>query len=260
MLRREKIKFKDQDIKLKISLSSNNNLGGIDDSINTLITKEVDSSVNEVTDGDRFRYISPAAHTFNFKFATNFVTDNGLIAAGFSTEEINNREQKILRSFYVMKIYDSTNAEKQRVLHTGYYNGFNFIFEYGNDSSYSLTVDDEFTGLYLLNSHVDSFTAVTPSVYAKFFFYNAKIGKLQPFYSEPDETLTTEARYYFELILDTTDNTYSLSTGNVFDMKEETNVEYVAKINDTLDSFIIEKPTFPTGEQFNDDGTYSAIT
>ena len=260
---KEKIKLKNEDVTLKIELCSNNNLNGLEESINDFVQEEIEQSINSIIDGDKTRFLPDAQVEYIFNFFNSTTSDftPSLLNAGFTNVDISNREEFVLRSFYIIQLFDSINIENQILIHNGYYNGFNFIFENGTNSSYLITEDDEFSNFYILNNFINEITgSTTVNLFAKFLFYNAKTGKLQVFFNEDNENLTTEEKMYFQVTLDLLTKTYTFFPSNILNIKELVNEEFVDKTNDTLSSFVNEKPTFPTGTTFNTDGKYDNNT
>ena len=217
------IKTKGQDLNIKLNLSSNNNLNGLQDSIDDFIIEETGLSLNNVKDGEKTRFtINGDSRIFNWKFSTGYTTtgvqhtttitlpippfgtytfyhdtgNGGFFDLGYLASEITGRTTTLLSSFFMIQIYDSDNSIKQNLLHTGYYNGSNFLSSgNGLNTSFVISNDDEFSSLYIPKTYSGS------TVYMKSLFYNAKTGKLQVFLYEPNESLTTESKLYSEIIL-----------------------------------------------------------
>lgn len=257
---KEKIRFTGQNKSIKISISDNNNLNGLQESIDNFIEEETGLSINSVDDGERLRYLPTGSTTYVFNFYDGVSSySDDLLNAGFTSDDINNRSEAILKSFYIVQIYDGVDTDIQTLLHTGYYNGFLWVVENGSTSTYAdLDEDVEFTNYYISNDFIEIITGSTETLYARFYFYNAKTGKLQVFFNEANELLTTEEKLYFELTLNPMTKTYEYSSSTLT-MKESDNSEYINKINESLSSFNIEKPTYPEGQYFTDDGDYEDI-
>lgn len=263
------IENKGQDINLKIGLTSNNNLSGLQDSIDDFVTEETGLSVNDVDDGEKTRFtIDGGSRRFNWLFSSGFTTtgtrdggnkslvefetgEGGFFDAGFFASDITGLDEVFLRSFFIMQIFDSNNIEKQTQLHIGYFNGLNIIRKENlYDTSFLIGDDDEFGDIYIPNSFTGS------TVYMKTFFYNAKTGRLHLFQNQGSSGSTLESKLYFDVILLRSSNTWSSDT---LDFSEIVNTNYVDNVNETLDSFRNEKPTYPTGNTFTSGGTYTII-
>ena len=160
----------------------------------------------------------------------------------------------------MMQVYDSVSPENQILLHTGYFNGFTFMVDNPDSTTYYffLEEDYEFTYLYIPQWFIETLSGQTTTLYGKTSFYNAKTGELQLFsrstqgignYEQP----TTDADMYFRIPLDPTGFTYNLSLIYSFELQ---NADYIEKINKTLDSFDNLRPTYPTGDTFLNTGEY----
>ena len=244
-----------RDQNFTISLSSNNDLNGLQQAVNDVIEKETGLSINPADDGEKFRYSPTTGYTLNVYFYSGGSYYNTYEGAGFVSSDISSRSVAILSSFYIMQVYDSTATENQTLLHTGYFNGFNFLNYNSGNTQYADFTNDEFVSLYLPNWFIDSLSGETTTLYAKISFYNAKTGKLDIFYNGvPFVAPTGETQFYFTIALYPTSFNYEM--GNIGAL-EITNSEYVNKMNNTLASFDNKKPTYPSGTNFNSDGTYN---
>lgn len=258
---KEKIRFNNQNVSIKLNLSNKNNLIGLQQSINNFIEQETGLSINPASDGEKFRYLPTENVTYSFNFFNQDGASfsNSLLNASFTIDEITGRSDSVIRSFYIVQIYDNFDSDNQTLLHSGYYNGFSWVLENGSNSVYSLLDSNtEFTNYYFANDFIENLTGSTTTLYARFYFYNAKTGSLQVFINEENENLTTEQKLYFELSLNIVNKTYTYENSTLL-IKETTNTEFINKINNTLTSFNNERQVFPTGNLFNNDGTYENI-
>ena len=163
----------------------------------------------------------------------------------------------------MVQVYDSINFESQTLLHTGFYNGFNFIDDSPtvSRSRYdNLKKDDEFTNWYISNDFLNSTNNSVISVYARFYFYNAKTGNLLVFLNNNKLTNTTESSLYYRTTLIKDTKKYTIE-GNPLEVEltETTNTDYINKLNDTVETFRQEKPNYPVGNYLNDDGEYEFV-
>lgn len=246
------------DLTFTVPLSVDEQLNGLQQPIDEYITRETGLSINPVEDKDTFRYKPDSPYVFDALFYSGGTYDNSYEYAGFTAQEIALKNVVILRSFYIMQVYDSVETSNQTLLHNGYYNGFNFIFN-GTDSQYLITEEDEFSDLYIPNWYIESLSGATTTLYGKISFYNAKTGKLQLFsqaYSGATDYVvpTGDTDMYFELQLDPTTLEYNIAQPII--SHELTNADYIDKINNTLDSFDNQTPTYPTGNTFLNTGQY----
>lgn len=257
-LLKEKIVFKARTNQyIEIPLTENVGFLGIQDDINDFVAEETGLSINEVDDAETFRYLpSGATNELNIYFLSGGTYYDNYEAAGFTSGETSSLDEVIMRSFYLIQVYDSTSTQNQTLLSSGYYNGFNFIRENDLTTTYNYNSDDEFSNIYLPNWFIEALGSGTTTIYGKVSFYNATTGKLQLFsnsttgiYVEP----TVDGDGYFEIELDP--DTYSYDVDTIYSY-EMSNAEYVDKINQTLDSFDNTKPTYPSGNTFVNTGKY----
>ncbi len=258
---RKKIKFiPTVDQNIEFVLSENVNLSGFQDDIDNFVAEETGLSINDVEDKETFRYLPDATMTMKIYFYSGTSYSVDYTYAGFTTGETSQRDEVILRSFYLMQVYDSTSTENQTLLHTGYYNGFNFIQENDVDAIYYfyLEDEDEFTNLYIPQWFIESMTGDTVDLYCKLSFYNAKTGELQLF-SQAHGLLgsfikpTTDEDMYTTITLSASTFQYDPSAMYAHELK---NTDFVDKVNNTVDSFDNLKPTYPTGDTFLNSGEY----
>lgn len=248
-----------KDVNIKIPLGATSSLNGLQQAINDYIERETGLSINAVTDGEtyRFLYDNDLDKTFKYEFYSGGSFSTSFNYAGFTNQNILNQDDVFTNSFFILQIVDSMVSENQVLLHNSYYNGYQFGT--GSTAQFDLNKTDEFMYLYIpewfLNENPDD----EVTVYAKLYFFNAKTGKLKVFYNKDNELLTTEEKMYHEVILHTNSREYSLPSGTMF-MKELDNSQYTDKVNESVDSFENEKPQFPAGNLFNNDGTYTEIT
>lgn len=231
------------DLNLTFPLSSKSNLGGLTQDIQDLITDQSNSSINSVTDGEKIRFTPDGFTGITFW--------NGTIT-GFTSSEV--KTQAYVNSFFILQIYDTPLSDTQTLLHTSYINGY--YFSTGVTSVFDWTSEFEYADLHISKNYLDGFSGNTDNVYCKTHFYNAKTGKIDPFY-DVYATGDTESILYKTLVLNKTNRTYSIS-GNMHFVKIN-NSDYVELINDSIESFNVEKPTYPTGNTFNPNGTYTTI-
>ena len=256
---KHKIKFKPRvDQQINISFSENVGLSGLQEDIDKYIEDETGLSVNDRQDAETFRYLPIGTDMLEIYFYNGSTYSNTYTHAGFTNEEIASRDEVIQRSFYLMQVYDSTSTQNQTLLHTGYYNGYNFINENDTNTEYTYSAEEEFTNLYIPQWFIEQISGQTTTLYGKISFYNAKTGKLQLFShatvgigarKEP----TTDEDLYFELEFIPSGFTYNVDTIYGYELQ---NADYIDKINETIDSFDNQKPTYPTGNTFLNTGQY----
>lgn len=254
---REKLKFIPQKTQnFQINLSANENFNGLQQSINDVIEEKTGLSINSADDGETFQYLPTSQYTLNTYFFSGGTYANNYMQAGFTTNNVIKKTEEISRSFFIMQVYDTPFIENQILLHSGYFNGFNFIDISSGSTTYIIDEDNEFTNFYIPNWFVDALSGNT-TLYGKLSFYNAKTNQLSPFFTSSATTYSEEI-LYFEI--DFFPNTYTYSVSSPITMYEINNDDYKEVINDTLDSFVNQKPTYPVGTAFINTGKYVNIT
>ena len=258
---KHKIKLKPTvDQQVGITFSENVGLSGLQEDIDNYVAEQTGLSINDVDDAETFRYRPDDTFTMKVYFWNGSTYSISYEQAGFTTGETATRDEVVLRSFFMLQVYDSVSTQNQTLLHTGYYNGYNFIVENDTDATYFFYPEDEdeFANLYIPQSFINSMTGDTVDVYGKLSFYNAKTGELQLFSQKHGflgsyELPTVEEDLYTTLTLSASTFSYDPDSMYAHELK---NTDYVEKINNTVDSFDNQKPTYPTGNTFVNTGEY----
>lgn len=252
-MRKLTIKLGTVDNTLTIPIGGANNLLGYDDSLEALIENETSASVNDVSDLETRRILPLNNANIQFYFWNGFTYVNTVAPMEFAASAYSTTAAKT--SFYVVQLFDNFNDENQKKLHTGYYNGFDFARN-SLSANYQYNSTIEFSNFYLSESYLDSLTGIT-KVYAKFIFYSAKSGKFYPFFNYNDHTLNTQQQLYHTILLNPSARTYSFASNyNPIVVRELVNAQYSAFINNTVSSFSLKKPVYPSGNTFTNDGVY----
>jgi hypothetical protein len=261
---KQKIKLKPTvDQNIPIFFSENVESSGLQEDIDNYVEEQTGLSINDVDDGETFRYLpdgSESMRIYWFSGGSYSSKDNGYEYAGFTTGETSSRSEVILRSFYIMQVYDSTSTQNQTLLHTGYFNGYNFLNINSGQTLYTFDAEEEYTNLYIPQWFIESVSGQTTTLYGKVSFYNAKTGKLQlfshgvtPGFVPSRKPPTVDEDYYFEIELIPSGLTYNVGTIWGYELQ---NTDYIDKINNTVSSFSNQKPTYPTGNTFINTGRY----
>lgn len=256
MLRQKiKISTTGDDAIINIDLKSEYMLGDLSQDIDNLITKETDGSINDTFDEEKLRFMPSTNYSMIANFystgSTSYVTNvapNEFVSSATTSSAFVN-------SFYIFKVFDSTQENIQNLLHTSYLNGNNFIGFSSN--GYPWNLNYEYGDVHIPYSFLDPITANTVNLYAKLFFYSGKSGKVYPFSKNDPTTGGSEADQYNTLTLNRTTKRYTVTTP--FSFYEITNPIYVDLVNDSVDSIGIEKPTYPSGNTFTIDGQYVTV-
>ena len=247
-LKKYKVKFNRKSTIITFGLSSNGDSSGHQEGINSFVEDQTGLSPNPSDDLDKFRYTPVSASTYTFKFYNTGTTsyDTNLSTTGLVSASAVTYDDKIFGSFYIIQLFNTFKTEAQQKLHTGYYNGYSFIVNTGT-TVYNLDSETEFTNHYISNNFINNLTGATSAttLYGKFLFYNASTGKLHWFINEDLSGNTTEQKLYvtFEFNFD---NKSYVPPANI-NLLETINTGYTNQLNNTLESFFIERASFPDG-------------
>ena len=233
-----------QDINIKIGISNENSLSGLQNDIETFVTRETGLSINAADDGETFRYLPTGNTTMTFEFYSGATYYTDLYAAGFESSDIG-FTAPILSSFYLLTLFDTRSRTSQQKLHDGFFNGFDFVAESAT-TIYNITPTTEFSNLYITNDFVNTLTGNT-TLYFTLSFFNGKTGEVQLFFNSDKNATgdTTQNVNYFDLVLNPTGKTYTWSSS--INAKEITNTGFTETYNETIDKFENQKSLFPAG-------------
>lgn len=254
------IKIQDNDQSMIVPLKGVNNLAGYDDDVLSTITTETDKSINIGDDEETRRLLPTSSKPIQFQFwknATSTYVNNVAPNEFTGSSEYNTAAAK--NSFYLIQVYDSFKDESNSKKHTGYYNGFDFA-KNNLVSDYTYSADVEFSNLYISQKVLDGLSGLTKDFYVKFLFYSGKSGKFYSFFNQNTPTLTTQEKIYYKITIDPNNLNYSFNPnyGTIL-LRELRNPEYDTFINNTVQSIPVEKPNFPTGNTFTNNGIYESI-
>lgn len=280
---KEKIKFNNQDVVLKINLGVGNNVLGYQQEIDNITEDIKEDLINPVIDYEvsRFKYNSDEVTTtylyFNF-IANGSTTINSFLTsggAGFTLTEVSQKSKNVLNSFFIGEIYDSYDFYTQTKICTTYntqilegntYLGLGLpIPSYDIDNSTS----NQFNVFNIPKWFIDEQTGSTVTVYLKYSYYCAKNGSVALFYNEWNNTTElskTPQLMYFKVILDIPTMTWKFDiTGIEFPTTINakqlpyTNL-YSQQVNSGVDNFDNEQQVFPSGNTFiKTTGKYNKI-
>ncbi len=267
---KEKIKFNNKDVVLKISLSGGNKISGYQQEIDNITEETKDELINPVTDNEvrRFSYISGGAGPTSLEFF--FTPNNGanhynsfLLGAGFTLDEINNYDTTLLNSFFVLDFYDSFSSYTQTKIFTNYLTKvLDGITKLPTYRIYTDTVN-QFFHWYVPESYLDQYTGSTVVGYTKFSFYNAKTGVMSLFYNNDNDALKTPERPYFKTTLDLLNMTWRFlldDEPHALIYEYPRNNKYVDRVNDTIENFDNLQQNYPEGNVFDSEtGDYETV-
>lgn len=258
-MKRLKFKLYDNDQNLIIPLKGINNLSGYDDDLLSMTTIETEESINIGNDAETRRLFPAVTNQIMFEFwrssSNSFV--NLVAPDEFSSNDYNTAGAK--NSFYVIQLYDTFRDESNSKKHTGYYNGFDFA-KSNLVSTYTFSPDNEFSNLYVAQNVLDSLSGITKDFYIKFLFYSGKSGKFYSFFNQNTPSVTTQEMMYHKITINPNTLTYSFNPNySPLLLRELRNPAYNTFINNTVQSIPVEKPVYPSGNTFKNDGEYIIV-
>lgn len=222
------------------------------DYVNDITLNENDNLIeNTITDLEIKKYSLNNRYFLNLLFFDGSSYDTKFVNAGFTTEEINISNRNYRFSYVLMQVFDGVESQKQNLLHSSYIpiysfpNKFNSTFDINPINKYY-----EFNNIYLANSLT---LENNTRLFVNFKFYNAKTGNLL-IMTNQNKVSTKEDIFYFEIILNTVNNTYNFVNTNVV-CREYVDTTFVNKINE-LDKNENKSPIYPTGDLFDVNGNY----
>jgi hypothetical protein len=234
------------------------NLLGYDDDVSTLVSDETNSSINKEVDGEVRRILPLTTKQIQFRFwnGASYVTFVAPTEFPSPFTDFNTNAAK--KSFYIIQLFDTFKDEVQSKKHTGYLNGYDFA-KSNLTSIYTFSSDMEFSNLYVPQSVLDGMSGVTTDFYIKFLFYSAKSGTFYSFFNN-NISSTTQEKLYHKISINPNTLRYSFSPDvAIIELNELLNANYKSFINNTVDSIPVEKPNFPAGNTFTNDGEYISV-
>lgn len=249
------IRLTPEDNIISIPITSRNNMLGYDDDIESLVNVETNNSINNVSDAETRRVLPANIYNATFRFwnGSSYVTN--IAPLEFTNADIGSTQ--LSASFFIIQLYDSFSANTQTKYHTGYFNGYDF--NQSLTSSFPSLIKDtvEFSNLYLSQELLDSMSGITTDFYVKFTFYSGKSGKFYSFSkTNPNlSQLSSEDLIYNKITVNPVTLTYTFAQApDVYEIIN--NPAYDTLVNNTVPSFPVQKPTYPSGNTFTTDGTY----
>ena len=262
---KERIKFNNQDIILKINLGDNIDFSGYQQEIDNLTNDTKEELINPVIDNEvrRFNYnVGSSDLSLSFYFSNILGTGNynSFIATGFDIGEVVENSNKMRNSFFILEYYDDFNNNTQTKIFTTYNTQ---IFEgetlSGAHIPKYLIGDDVVNQFYHLNipqSYLDTETGSTAIGYIKFSFYNAKTGRISVFYNKANEGLKTPEKMYFRTTLNLNTRKWAFDSDEENAYELPINNTYANRVNDAVDNFDNLQQNPPDGVFNPEDGKY----
>lgn len=266
---KENIKLNNLDINLKISLGGNGNILGYQQEIDNLTNDTKDELINIIIDNEvrRFRLDSNNPINILFYFTASGISHYNSFnedGARFVSDEINSSNLKILNSFFIMDFYDTYDSYTQTKIFTNYLTKISGKYDINENNFYkpyyqiSSNIPNQLYSWNIPKSFTDNQTGSTVTGYVKFSFFNAKFGDMALFYNKDNQTLQTQEKMYFKVLLDLNAKTWKFDySGTAFPPNVKayqipfTN-SYSQKINESIEYFDNERQLYPNGNIFDD--------
>jgi len=245
---------------LSFPLSGGIDFSGYQQEIDNITEETKEELINPIEDYEirRFRYARSVVTTLSFRFLNSSNTSRSVsfTNAGFTSAELSESADVVRNSFFIADFYDTFSANTQTRLFTTY------LTQIGNSPTYEFD-DDELANQLCYWNVPKWFLDEQPDnlvyVYIKFSFYNAKDGKLQLFYNQAINDINNPENLYFQAYLYPELKTFRFPNTSLNAYEVNPNYAYVQRNNDTFQNFENKKQTYPTGNVFEDDGTYDTV-
>lgn len=255
-----KIKKNNNENSIKIGLTKNNQLDGLDESIREYSLSEVAKSINVPIDDEIEVFNLNISPLFSYIFKFDGDLETSLVTQGFDREEIFPPSEGLQRSFFFSQTFDNPNIYNQTLLSTNYLSGFDF-YRNGESTVYTLinrVVSDDFRRLYIKSNQLGLIN--DSKLYTRFYFFNGKTGNVITFINEDNQNETSPLKLFREINIDLDNNTYvypdtEFPNTNIT-LIETSNDDYSNIINDNQNKSITKAISYPDGSYFDNDGNY----
>jgi hypothetical protein len=177
-------------ISIPINMNFSNN--GNEDVINKIIQNEVNATINPFVDLETIKFNASNYNTsdksnlqikFYFTKSSPLSWGNDFYTAGFTSDDINNRRNRLTKSFFKLDFYDS-NLENNNLLFSEYLN-------VNDNQSPTFTFDR----LFWLKNDQNFIDGLPREVYFNVTFYNAKDGTTRKFLNRTNGSAITINSY-----------------------------------------------------------------
>jgi hypothetical protein len=240
---KQKLTRSDENISLNIPISSENHI--YNDNFK-LDFSEVKTNENINNENNIFKNI------VNYKITLNFAESGfyypNFLNAGYVEDDVIMKRENFRYSSIVICYFDKMELGNQALLHVSYVPLYLFnnllIPEFNSD----LTKEYNY---YYINKIFGS----NKSIYARFFFFNAKTGKTFGFVNNKFDKKNDE-RLYYEMYINSNFNAFYLEENLVLNQID--NLEYQNKLN-TLPNTVNILPELNLDKKFTIDGNYLEI-
>lgn len=247
-IRRERLKYNGQDLKLKITLSDKTKMSGYQQEINNISNEIANQNINAVTDTEKRKYslndLSPLIMTFYFTTGSS----TSYTSATFTQYEISAQTNNFKNSFYILDFFNDYDPNKQTKIFSTYLTKLESGTTYNISSIYAKQFYYWYVPQWYINENSGSTLATG---YTRFSFFNAKTGELCQFMNEDIHTSALSAStklMYFETEIDFENKTWDFAGGTNFYGRKLDNTYYSNRINDAVNKLDNKLQVFPTGD------------
>lgn len=278
MLKKEKILYNNRDKKIKISLSSDNDVYGNNQQIDSFIEDEKEKSINPPTDQEvtRFRFNKELETYLGVLFSMNFFDGEyddppnlitNYLKAGFTESELYNYEKNIRNSFFILEFFDGYEEKNRRKITTNYYTKiwkkYKYSFEH---EAVEIEETNQLKFVTISNNFLKNINSDLFSLYLRVLFYNGKFGHITSFFNEDYKnvsegeghlTLKNERPLFFKTHFNKQDRTWWTEKDVLLGYELIHQDFYLNKLNETNINATDLKINYPPKEIFDyRTGTY----
>jgi len=274
IMEREKVKFiAGQDINLKVGISKNINssLGRQESDYYNLIKQESDNIINPAVDNEivRFRYSNSDTRFIIYYYdQVEEEYNESYNNTGFTDNEINLYSPVLRNSFYILDFYDSFSVGNKEKIFTQYYSKFQVVVGVGDKTGSSINEGvniastPQLSNLYVPLWYMDSILENTFELYFTLTFYNAKTGKVIPFFNNDyydsitnEFTNTTGERISFRCVFNKATKMWYITSPTETEVKalqytETQSSLYNDKVNSSVEITNMRKLQTPEPKNF----------
>lgn len=244
---------------VSFSLESVNNKMGSDQIVNELVKNSELESINSGIDNEvyRYKYSDTFTKIMHFNFFSGSSYYNSYLYAGFTSDEIVGNKNPFTNSFYIIDVFDSIDIYSQKAISKNYFTNLTRIRTDGfiqepnyliGDPHYKNQMNNVYLPKYFTDSKSDSFV-----VYLKISFYNAKTGKISPFYNVVNESSKNSDKLFFDITINKLNRSWKFNNqaSSYIYANELNNSVYQTKLTNTSQNITNINIDYPSGGTFN---------
>jgi hypothetical protein len=269
MMESKQIKRTGKNIKLKISLGGGNSTLGQTSDIQNFVQEEEEKTINPVIDVETLRFNLHNSYInsgISLSFYSGGTYSASYLNAGFTQKEIQNYSDSLRNSFFIFDYYNSYEPTLRSRIFRGYYTKFD-VFE-KNFAADGVVLFKDTTQLKYLNipkNHINAFSSNHITLYLSILFYNAKTGRITPFYNGDyfnagQFTTTSAERMFFKVVVDRINKVWYIDTPSTIggvkivkarELSIDGNREYAKRITESIGKIEQHQQQYPEDEFFD---------